>query len=151
MSEPISNEAILKACAGMAGMSTAELATTLKVQLNTMRSRVGRLVRQGRLTMVQRFSGGAPRYYSDMTFALAAKNLNKLIASGGHAGSLPNADTVVIPATVAPKVIGRTGSDTRIDRMSGLAPRDNIVALRHGALDFKSVPSLSPFRTGAVR
>lgn len=151
MSEPISNEAILKACAGMNGMSTAELAAALTVQGNTMRTRVSRLVKQGRLHMVQRFSGGSPRYYSDLTFALAARHLHKLVASGGHPGTAPSAPEVVIPTTVRPQVISRAGTSTRIDIMFGQAPRDINVALRAGALDFKAIPSLSPFTRGAVR
>lgn len=151
MGDFLLNETILKACSGMQGMSSAELAKTLSVESGAMRMRVSRLVKRGKLHMVQRFSGGSPRYYSDLTFALAAQHLHKLLASGGHPGTAPIAPEVVIPTTVRPQVICRAGTSTRIDIMFGQAPRDNNVALRAGALDFKAIPSLSPFTKGAVR
>lgn len=150
MKTTIDTQAILDACNGVIGITCSDLARDLGCKRNTISMRLTRLVKQGRLIMVQRFSGGSPRYFSDPVFAAAAKFLNQELAANTRTDVLPKEAVTVTPHTVTVQVATRTGSVERIDRMAGLAPRDTFVA-RPGSMDFKSVPSLSPFTVGAVR
>ena len=152
MSAFVPTDELLKACRGAHGMSTTEMLEKFSMGRSSMATRLSRLCAQGKLTMVQRFSGGAPRYYSDPAFAKAAKQLNGMLAAGKpsqNAKAHQQAE-VIVPDDVKVTIIGRAGSDSRIDRMAGLAPRDTLIA-RPGSMDFKSVQSLSPFHKGAAR
>jgi hypothetical protein len=142
---------ILRACAGLNGATSTEIAAELDALLTTINPRLTRLCKQGRLVLVQRFSGGSPRYYSDPVFAQAAQILNQSLAKGAQGGAI-SANAPVCPQSPAKvTLITRTGTTTRHDRMAGLCPPDTYRPPRAGAMDFKSVPSLSPFGKGAVR
>jgi hypothetical protein len=142
---------ILDACSSVVGITCADLARALGCKRNTMARRLTRLQKQGRLTMVQRFNGGSPRWFSNPVFAKEAQQLNLMLATGRMKTRPSAAAEAVVPDAVQVQVITRTGSVEHIDRMAGQAPRDDAFVARQGSMDFKSIPSLSPFRTGAVR
>ncbi|WP_310460438.1 hypothetical protein, partial [Sphaerotilus sp.] len=139
------------ACAGLNGATSAEIATDLDALLTTINPRLTRLCKQGRLVLVQRFSGGSPRYYADPVFAQAAQILNQSLARGVQGGTISAKAPVCTQSPAKVTLVTRTGTTERHDRMAGLCPPDTFRPPRAGSLDFKTVPSLRPFRTGAVR
>lgn len=143
-------QTILDACGGVVGITCADLARALGCKRDTMTRRLTRLQKKGQLIMVQRFNGGSPRWFSNPVFAKEAQQLNLMLATGRKETRPPATAEAVIPDSVQVQVVTRTGSVERIDRMAGHAPRDTVVA-RPGSMDFKSIPSLSPFHAGAVR
>lgn len=155
---------ILKACRVPLGQSATELVDRLGMARKPLMTLVTALVKRGELHCVQRCNGGSPRYYTDWSHAQVARANNRLVnipapivpprnrndrqamntPTTVPAVVLPTSAATVVPAGATHSVIGRTGSTTHIDRMAGHCAADR-QPVRAGAMDFKAIPSLSPF------